>query len=210
MLINEYFRKWKEAERKEDKKQLEKKKKITEADKFTVTVNDLIEESQFENYGEMMLRRYNQAEAERIAKEIDKKIMDLGDVFINIKVKKVDLPDDYIKVMEDGVKIVEELKEYKREIERQAEEIKTVRWKVCLDKRDINELIYQLKETNKELIKANNKIAKLEGDLEYAKCSGWLNRFVYPESDYPVVTYSNIISQIDGTITIDDIFKAVT
>ena len=191
-----------------------KKEKLTEADKFTVEINNAIEESQFENYERGLWERWGQAEAERIAKEIDKEIMDLSDVYINIKVRKVDLPDDYIKAMEDGVKIIEELKESKKEIERQAEEIKTVRWQACLDRRDIRELIYQLKETNKELIKAKNKMEKLEGDLEYAKCSGWLNRFVYPLEpfypDYPIVTYSNTNPYLEGTVTIDDIFKTVT
>ena len=142
-------------------------KEKTEADKFTIAVNNIIEESEFENYGEMMLRRYNQAEAERIAKEIDKEIMDLGNVFVNIKVKKVDLPDDLVRFVNNGVEVVEELKKCREE----------------------------LKKCRKEMDYLRYRTEKLEGDLEYAKCSGWLDRWIYPVEqiypDYPIITYSN-------------------
>lgn len=189
-----------------------KKEKLTEADKFTKAINNAIEESEFENYERGLWDKWIRTETQRIAKEIDKEIMDLGEVYITIKVKKVDLPDNFVKTMEDGVKIVEELKESKREIERQANEIKEVRWQACLDRRDIRELIYQLKETNKELMKAKIQVQKLEGDLEYAKCSGWINRFVYPitEIEYPVMTYSNINPLAGEAVTIDNLFKTLS
>jgi len=193
---------------------------MAEADKFTVEINDLIEENQFENYGNMMLRRYNEAEAKRIAKEIDKKIMNLGDAYITIKVKKIDLPDNFVKTMESGVNLIKELKEYKIEIESLKEEIKTVRWKMLLDRRDTRDLVYQQKETNKELAKANFRIDKLENDLEYYKNGYNVWKYepepyfpiITPEPyypTYPIVTYSNENPILADTVTMSNLFKVL-
>lgn len=122
--------------------------------------------------------------------------MDLGEVYINIKVRKVDLPDDLVKFVNDGVEVVKELKKCREEIQELKGRIGKVEWNEFLNKMTVREL--------------KDKVDKLEGDLEYAKCGGWLNRFVYPAEpfypDYPIITYSYNRPEI----VITDIFKATT